>query len=433
VRFPHHVLRRARYNPCLILRPRGCGVRQLFFGVILVYSWALSMFIGPEALLASTRGSALYIAIVAPAVCVVLANIDCFFAARYDRGALALAAFAVIVTLVSLMRGDLPTVISVFPLCVTLIAIHNARLAPTVGLINGLFIASIVGTLTLQVLGLPRYGVIPGYSPDVAWRISLFPYNVTPSWLFSLVVIFTNYFRNPKPIARRAMIAVALYFIAFSASRTSLIVLMMTGAFLALTQLWRFRNRRLFRWLLPASVGLFVIFLSTQALLTLLVGVDDPLLNAVLFRSEAGASDVDAATTSIYRTIIWGAHLDAFLNNPLFGLGTMNFADLALGTEDVTGSESFLTGLFGRTGSLALLFVYFIYRNAVDATNRGDRFVYCLMILFALTSLTYGSYIVPYDFIFLVLFSAMNIGPAGRAPEVTPDSSGYRSSLTNSA
>ena len=408
-------------------------MRQLIFGIVLVYTWALGMFLEPATLLESTRGSTLYMAIVAPAVILVLANIDSFFASHYDRSTLALVLFAVIVAIVSVLRGDLPTVISVVPLCATLIAIHNARLAPTLGLINGLFLASIVATFTLQVFGSPRYGLIPGHSADVAWRISLFPHNVTPSWLFALIVIFTNYFRNPEPVSRRVMIAVALYFIAFSASRTSLIVLMMASAFLVLTQLWRFRNRRLFRWLLPLSVGLFVVALSTQALLTVLVGVNDPLLNAVLFRSEAGASDVEAATTSIYRTIIWGAHFNAFVNNPLFGLGTMNFADLALGTEDVTGSESFLTGLFGRTGSLALLFVYFIYRNSVDAATRGDRFVYCLMILFAITSLTYGSYIVPYDFIFLLLFGTMNIGPVRPAPIAAPDSSDYRNSLTNSA
>jgi len=255
---------------------------------------------------------------------------------------------------------------------------------------------------------------------------------VTPSWLLALVVVFANYFRNPNPVARRVFIAAALYFIALSASRTSFIVLAMVCVFLAFTQLWRFRERRLYRWLLPVTVALFVVILSGQVLLSLLVGVDNPFFNVVLFRSESGAADVEAATTSIYRTFIWGAHIDAFLSDPLFGRGTFEFAALSPEHDATNGSEAFLTAIFARTGMLALLFVYFIYRCAVDATARGDRLAYSLMILFAISSLTYGSYIVPYNFIFLLLFGAMNLAPAGRtsARESHPP---YRSSLANSA
>jgi hypothetical protein len=428
-----HLNTRQRYNPRLFLRLRSRGVRNLIFGVMLIYSWALSMFADASVLGDTTAGSAMYLAIVAPAVVIALSNVDRILSSHYDRSTLALAGFAVVVTLVSIVRRDLATAISIVPLCVTLIAIHNSRLAPGLGLINGLFITSIVVTFTLQVLGTPRYGVIPGYSADVAWRVSLFPYNVTPSWLLALIVIFANYFRNPNPLARRLYIAAALYFIALSASRTSLIVLAMVCGFLALTQLWRFRERQLYRWLLPVSVALFVIILSGQVLLSLLVGVDNPLFNAVLFRSESGAADVEAATTSIYRTFIWGAHIEAFLNDPLFGRGTFEFAALSPEYVATSGSESFLTALFARTGMLALLFVYFIYRCGVDATTRRDRFAYSLMILFAISAFTYGSYIVPYNFIFLLLFGAMNLAPARKASARESDPPGYRSSLASSA
>ena len=267
-------------------------MRQLIFGVMLIYSWVFSVFADSSTVGEITASPVLYLATVAPAVIIALSNLDSILSSHYDRSTLALAGMAVLVTLVSVVRHDLATAFSVVPLCLTLIAIHNARLTPSLGLINSLFVASIVVTLIVQIVGSPRYGVIPGYASIFESRVSLFPYNVTPSWLLALVVVFANYFRNPNPVARRVFIAAALYFIALSASRTSFIVLAMVCVFLAFTQLWRFRERRLYRWLLPVTVALFVVILSGQVLLSLLVGVDNPFFNVVLFRSESGAADV---------------------------------------------------------------------------------------------------------------------------------------------
>jgi hypothetical protein len=69
-------------------------------------------------------------------------------------------------------------------------------------------------------------------------------------------------------------------------------------------------------------------------------------------------------------------------------------------------------------GLLAGLFVYFIYAIAADASRRRDYLSYCLAIVLALSSLAYGSYIVPYDFIFILLFGALNFArlQTGRRP-----------------
>jgi hypothetical protein len=92
------------------------------------------------------------------------------------------------------------------------------------------------------------------------------------------------------------------------------------------------------------------------------------------------------------------------LQDPLFGRGTFEFSDLLPEHADTSGSEAFLTALLARTGSLAFLFFYFIYRSAADVAARRDRFAYALMILFAVSALTYGSYIVPYNFVLLMMF-----------------------------
>ena len=126
--------------------------------------------------------------------------------------------------------------------------------------------------------------------------------------------------------------------------------------------------------------------------------------------------------TSIVRTLIWTTHLQLFAENPLLGRGTFVFTDVApeFLQYNSRGSESFATGLLARIGAMALLFFYAVYLFAVEAARQADRFSFCLVILFSVTLLAYGSYIVPYDFIFLVLFGARNFSrrrAAARQPQ----------------
>jgi hypothetical protein len=102
-------------------------VRQLTFALILVYTWALSMFVDSPQLLDVQRGSLLYLALVLPAVLLVLINVDVFFARHFDRSTMALVLFAAGVTAVSVVRFDPATVISILPLCATLIVIRKRQ------------------------------------------------------------------------------------------------------------------------------------------------------------------------------------------------------------------------------------------------------------------------------------------------------------------
>jgi len=397
---------------CAIRKSANRPVQQYVFGALLVYTWSTSMFVDATAYLGNDRNTALYALTVAPAIVFALSHVDAFLRGSYDRGAFAIATFAAIVSAIAVLRGDFPTVVSMVALSAALIVFRHSRPTAPLALINALFFASMVCTGLLHAGLATRYGIIPGQSEDVAWRVSLFPYNITPSWLFALVVLFANYFRNPNPPFRWIMIALSLYFITLSASRTALIVLAVVIGFIWMTRLWEFRDRLLYRALLPVVILVLVLFLTADTVLTVLVGVDNPVLNSVLFRSEAGAADVEQATTSIYRTIIWGAHIGAFLGSPLIGVGTFEFGDLMPEHSLVTGSEAFITGLLARVGMPALLFLYFAFRLAADAARERDRLAFSLVALFTISMLSYGSYIVPYNFNFLVLFGAMNLAAA---------------------
>lgn len=382
-------------------------LRRLVFAGLVIYAWGLSMFVDTVLFLDQTsRTSPLYLATIAPALLFVLSNLNTFISARYTPATIALACFMALVTVVSVARADFSTALSIGLLSAMLIAFQHSRASVGLGLVNSLFVLSIVSCAVVYALGAGKYGIFPGQSEDQG-RISLFPYNVTPSWLMALIVIGMNYFHNRTPALKWLAIAVAAYFIVFSGSRSSLIILFFCGIFVASTRLVAFRHRPFYRYFIPVITLLFIVALNSESILIFLVSIDHPLVSSLLFRD--GANTVDDATTSIYRTIIWAAHLDVFASNPLVGQGTFVFGDIAPDFGDgTTGSESFLTGLFARVGLLAALFVYFILSLASDASRRRDYLSYCLAILLVLSSLAYGSYIVPYDFVFILLFGALN-------------------------
>ena len=120
-------------------------------------------------------------------------------------------------------RADFATLISVGSLCAMLIAMRHSKASVGPRLINILFLLSIVTCATMHSLGIGQYGILPGQAVDesIPWRVSLFTFNVTVSWMLSLVVIGLNYFHNRSIVSKTLFISAALYFLIFSASRSS--------------------------------------------------------------------------------------------------------------------------------------------------------------------------------------------------------------------
>ena len=393
-------------------------LRQVLFGSMLIYAWALYTFIdrGVE----ESASVQLYVATVAPAVLFILFSIPCCIRFRYQKPAFALLIFLILTASCSLARADFATLISVGSLCAMLIAMRHSKASVGPRLINILFLLSIVTCATMHSLGIGQYGILPGQAVDesIPWRVSLFTFNVTVSWMLSLVVIGLNYFHNRSVVSKTLFISAALYFLIFSASRTGLIVLVLWIAFLASMKVVPFRERAFYKLFIPCAVASFVIALNAEGILVLLTDSRNPIANALLFKSTEGAASVEQASTSIERTMLWSAHAQIFMENPWIGRGTFKLEDVVPLAEasTTTGSESFMTALFARIGTPAVLFVYFIYLLAVNAARERDRFSYCLVIFFSVSSLAYGSYIVPYDFVFLAVFGAINYSRSACMP-----------------
>lgn len=381
---------------------------QILFGALTVYAWALTMFVARESL--DAKGSLLYVMTVAPAVLFIIMSLPAFLRVRWKRSAFVLLGLLVLAVIAALARADVATALSVGALCAMLIAIRHSRVSIDYRFANALFVLTVATAALMHAAGIGQYGILPGQSADdeVWWRVSMFPHNVTPSWLFALVVLGLNYFHG-RGFSRVAFMLAAFYFLVLSASRTGLIIFALCLAFLSCTKLIQFRRRWTYRLFIPGAVALFVVALNAESVLALLVGIENPLVTAALFKS-AEVSDAEQASSSIVRTLIWASHADLFMASPWVGYGSFDLQDAApeLAEFNTSGSESFLTGLFARIGLLALLFVAFIYFMASEAARRSDRLAYCLAIMVAISALAYGSYLVPYDFVFLMVFGAMN-------------------------
>lgn len=396
---------------------------QPLFTALLLYTWALQAFVD-RPYVENQGADWLYVLTVAPTILYVLVSPGAFLRTLYSRGALALMAMTVAVVAVSVFRADYATAVSNAALCLMLVAIRHTKVHVSVGTANSLLFASIAATAALNALGFGHYALLPGMDEAVAWRVSLFAYNVTPSWMLAIFVFGLNAFHNRCRLCAWAMMGICSYFIAFSASRTGLIVMAMCALFLLATKVIAFRERMFYRLFIPCMLALLIVSLSAEQILDLFGGVNNDLANAVLFKSTDGARDAQQASASIMRPMIWAHHVDLFLENIWIGHGSVDYSH-ELQEISATGSESFLTGLFARIGLLATLFVYFLHRLGMDAAARGDRLGFCLALFFAISAVAYGSYIVPYDFVFLFLFGAMNhdrrvVGVTHSSPPPTP-------------
>lgn len=321
-----------------------------------------------------------------------------------------LGGFAVVVVAVALVRADMPTVSSTVILVVVLIIVSSEQLAPPPALLNLIFLASIPLSLATYLAGTNIYGIVPGMSLDEAlwWRISLFPV-VPESAFFSAIILLVN-LTNRQLAMRRTCIVLAIYFLFFSGLRSALIGTLLALAYdLAVRRSW-IRQPLAKMVCLAGATLVFVGSLLMSELVVLVPGLSSEFLNVYLFRSEAGLDSADDLARSIYRGWLWTEHFRIAATNPWFGVGTNDFAMLADDTLAVgvgSGSESFLTGLYARVGLTALLFVAFLVVTIWRQVKAGRHLPSLVALLLLVAMLAYGSFLVPYNFVFLVLMGLL--------------------------
>lgn len=385
-------------------------MHQNLFNFVVAWAWVIGMFVNPA--LYNGASPLLYTITVTPAIVFIVASYRSYMKEAVSYAEFALFIFLALVLPVAFFRVDSATAFSLSALVFMLVAIYSTKVTVSLRLLNGLFIASVLASIATYYAGINPYGFLPGQSEGGArlglqWRVSLFPYAILNSWVLAIVVIGANHYLSSSR-AKWLYILGGAYFLVFSASRTGLVVLASALLFMALAKVATFKPRVLYRAFLPAIMLGVIVALNMPAMLSGLAALDIPELNAFLFRSENAPTDEAQVTESAFRTIIWSAHWDLFLSNPLTGAGTFVFGEMFPDHEFMSGSESFFTGLMARTGIASLCFALFLFLAADKTAKDGNKLGYCFAILIMITSMTYGSYMAPYDFLFLLLFAGLN-------------------------
>jgi hypothetical protein len=304
----------------------------------------------------------------------------------------------------------------------------TAPAAITLRLLNALLLASIVFASLFYAAGWSDYGVLPGQYAEgadrgIAWRVSLFPY-VPESGFFALVVLVANQLRG-KGASRVVFGSTALYFLVFSGVRSALLCWLLCLALMLWNRRLRNRSRALrVRGRLAASTVLivgFVISVFASTLLQFFPELAQGFLGSYVFRTAADDVSAESITQSVYRSWLWLHHLDIFFSAPLFGAGSYDFTTLVdeslIEGHVGTGSESFFTLWLSRVGLCFVPLVAFLVATARRAAADESLVALSCFLALMVAGLAYGSFLVPYNFMFILLFALLGVRQR-RAPRV---------------
>ncbi|MDO9419787.1 MAG: O-antigen ligase family protein [Herminiimonas sp.] len=386
------------------------------FNFALLYSWSYLYF---RIFLEDTKLSSVsYILAIFPAVLIVVTCIPMYLNSikKMSIGVIFLYVFIAASTIVSFVRSDWSTLQSAGLLASTLAAVVLIRPTITLQKLNLLFTLSIFFSIFFYMLGWSDYGFLPGQFLDgigrgIEWRISLFPF-VPESGFFALVVIVMNQILG-RGVEKYVWMIGGLYFLLFSGVRSALIIFL-------LIQLYFLFNYYFLLFKTPrARLVLFVLgvtILMASLLLTPILGyvrmLADGGVGSYLFRENAADLTEQNLIQSAYRGWLWQQHWRLFLDSPLVGQGTFVFSELVSNNfyngERATGSESYLTSWLARLGSIWFFIVMFFVWLLGKVVWSKSHTAWAIFFTFFIAMLTYGSFITPYGFMFLLFLGLLD-------------------------
>ncbi len=365
--------------------------------LLLSHNWALL----PE------LPSYIYVLTVGPILLFLFLNVSTFsninvgFKDKYSI----LAFFMIIVSIVSIARFDIATMYNVVILNSTMYIILKNKLFVDLKLLNMIFLISVLFAIFSYHTGLNLYGYLPqhGYNEQYKMRISLFPLSVVGSAMISFVVLLQNYFSKKTKI-RWYYILVSSYFILFSSNRTIIF-----GAFFFLLMLFatktiKFKDRRFYRILPIVIFGLFLLLIfKSDSLIRLFwnAKTNNQITEQLITRDY----DIDSELSGSARGFLMLSQFNLYLESPLIGLGTYKLSNI----YDLTGNETYLTGLLARIGLLIIPFIVFFIILFKESRREQNIGKYVFLFAFFVIMVTYGVVIVPYDLIFLLFVGSFNI------------------------
>jgi hypothetical protein len=323
-------------------------------------------------------------------------------------------AFMLLAVGVSVARKDFATAYNAILLGLPILIVLATGATVTLAFLNRLFLWSIPLCVLSYLLGTNDYGFIPGQSAigaeqNLEWRVGLFP-ALPESAFFSLLIVLVNHFYNPSP-SRFFYYAAGSYFLFLSGVRTSIIALLLVVLFISVARKVGFASHpRFYKVVFACLIAVFILLVNLDLFLAS-IDIENAFVKQYLFRTEAEVDAQEFAKTA-YRGWLWAQHLTIFATAPIAGIGTFELLQVVdrplIEGHLGTGSESFLTGWLARIGMIFLPMVLLFWVTVEKSIRTGNRFLYAFCVIWAVFSLGYGSFIVPYNFLFLLSATVFN-------------------------
>ena len=386
---------------------------QTLFSALLGYYIAVLFFLPPPGYI--PRFSPAYFALVLPVLFYTAANFR-HLLSGYSTASMWLLTFGILVSVVSLFRLDFDTLRRVLVFTLPILAILNSRPRLDLRVVNSLFLGAFIihllinhGEITIPPL---NRGSLPGLASDIrdlTWRLSLLPF-VPESAFFSVLVVIINLFLSARRW-RYLFIGLGTAFVLLSGIRSATVALILVFLLFVLSRYRWFNWAGLYALYFTVVITLFVITLTTDVLFYIAPRFDSELINSFLYRHSEGLQSVGHLRETIYRGVVWERHLSLFLEHPLFGVGTFTVLDLlrdsSSNAETFCSSCSFLTEWTARVGLMIVPLLIFIGLLIARAVFDRDPYLLGICLTLTIVSLTWGTLLVPYNPIFLLLFGAI--------------------------
>lgn len=299
---------------------------QFLFNALLVYYVLLLHFV--DTMKPVERFSPFYFALLIPVLLYVGVQWRALFPLR-DRASIWLALFVAGSVAVSAFRMDFSTAYHAALMGAVGIIILNSRCAPSLTVLNVLFLASVPIALIMQQIGTNTYSLIPqqgdGCLDEEPWRVSLLP--VVPESAFFAVIVLVANLLFARGVTRYLLCTIAAYFAILSSLRTALLALAFIAVFLALARLIPMRRQLLYAAYFASAAAVLILVASSSVLLRFVPDLGNEFLNVYLYRSNAGLQSPQQLSLAVHRSVVWESHLNLFLDNLPFGIGTAAGAD----------------------------------------------------------------------------------------------------------
>jgi hypothetical protein len=314
---------------------------------------------------------------------------------RLNQGETALTVMMVLATAMSLARGfEFNRAFEVGFFCFAFLVLTLTRLYLSLTTINLVFVLAVIAAVVTYQSGVSLYGFLPGQTfvnlhEGLWWRISVWNYATPPySAAFALFVLMANLHYGSGYKLRPIVVLLCLYFIAFSASKTAYMgLILVAGAYiLRLNVKFQFD---------PVYIGLPFVFLLLSigiqffgdAFQSAIFGGGE-VSEAILIRDVTGDSENITSRVSLML-----GHLQIMYENPtsfIFGIGDDQLRETA---RVVSQNDAFITAFLLRNGVVVLLFFYFIATLFADSMRERNFPRYLILLLFVNYALTYGGFL----------------------------------------